>query len=91
MGSSPLAPDRHDGLSVGLKMSCNRDMKTVSINPANWETQAADPSSCRTAIRTCIRMSERLRREKWKEKKEHKKQTAETTAEPGAKTFKCSN
>ena len=70
---------------------CQRDMKTHSINPANWETQVADRSSWRTAIRTCIRTIERRRREQWEGEKEHKKQTTETTAEPGAKTFKCSN
>ena len=75
----------------GLKDVCQRDMKTGSINPANWETQATDRSSWRTAIGTCIRTNERRRREQWDKKKEHKKQMAETTAEPGAKTFKYSN
>ena len=70
---------------------CKRDMKTGSINPANWETQVADRSSWRTATRTGIRVSERRRREQWEEKKEHKKQMAEITAEPGAKTFKYSH
>ena len=74
-----------------FKDVCKRDMKTGSINPANWETQVADRSSWRTAIGRCIHTSERRRRDQWEEKREHKKQLAETTAEPGANTFKCSN
>ena len=74
-----------------FKDVCKRDMKTGSINPANWETQVADRSSWRTAIRTRISTNERRRREPYEEKNEHKKQMAEATSEPGAKTFKCSN
>ena len=44
---------------VRFKDVCKRDIKTDSINPANWETQATDRSSWRTAIRTCIHTSER--------------------------------
>ena len=59
-------------------------MTTGSINPANWETQAADRISWRSATRTGIRTNDRRRREQWEEKKEHKKQMAEPTAGPGA-------
>jgi len=70
---------------------CKDVTKAGCTNPANWETQAADRSSWKTATRTCIRTSERLRREQWEEKSEHKKQMAETTAEHSAKIFKCNN
>ena len=70
---------------------CKRDLKTGNINPADWESTAADRSSWRLAVKVGIKTSKLKREEQWEEKRQRRRErAASASTEPGA-VYTCSN
>ncbi|KAK4323051.1 hypothetical protein Pmani_006235 [Petrolisthes manimaculis] len=64
---------------------CKRDLKVGNINPANWETVAADCNGWSFAVRAGLQRSEQRREDQWEKRRERRQQRAAAApTEPGA-------
>ncbi len=70
---------------------CKRDLKAVSLNPADLEAATADRVSWRLTVRTSIKLSEGKREDQWEEKRQRRRQRAESVPIEAVTGFTCSN